>query len=91
VLLGHPAVADAATIGVPDDEWGETVLAVVETHPGIPGTPALAAELIEFCRAALARYKCPRAVDFVDRLPRADNGKLYKRLLRDQYRSSRGL
>ena len=85
VLLTHPAVADVGTIGIPDDEWGETVLAVVEPKPDADRL-TLPDELLTFCREHLAAFKCPRAVDLVDMLPRDENGKLYKRRLRDQYR-----
>ena len=65
-------------------EWGESVLAVVERKPGVAVEPD---ELLAFCRQHLAGFKCPRAVDFVDHLSRDDNGKLYKRRLRDEYRA----
>lgn len=84
VLYRHPAVGDCAVIGIPDDEWGEAVLAVVE-----PRAPASPDDLIEFCRANLAHYKCPRRVELVEKLPRDESGKVRKRELRDPYWAGR--
>ena len=84
-LILHPQVADVAVFGVPNEEYGEEVKAVVEPlDMGLAGEE-LERELIEFCRQRLSAVKCPRSVDFDEKLPRTDAGKLYKRLLRDRY------
>jgi long-chain acyl-CoA synthetase len=85
LLITHPKVMDAAVLGVPNEDLGEEVKAVVQLMPEVTGGPEIERELIAFCRDNLAHYKCPRTVDFVDELPRLPTGKLYKRLLRDQY------
>lgn len=85
LLSVHPKVADVAVLGVPDEEMGEQVKAVVQPADPADAGPALEAELIAYCRAHLAHYKCPKSVDFRDELPRHPTGKLYKRLLRDEY------
>ena len=90
VLLEHPAVGDVAVIGAPDAEWGERVVAVVELRDGVEATDELRADLDRHCRTRLASFKCPRQFDFVDELPRADNGKIYKHRLRAQYRERAG-
>lgn len=90
VLAMHPSVADVAVFGVPDDDFGETVKAVVQPADGVTPGPDLAAELVAFCREQLADIKCPRTVDFRDELPRHPTGKLYKRLLKDEYWAAAG-
>jgi acyl-CoA synthetase (AMP-forming)/AMP-acid ligase II len=85
VLTMHPKVYDVAVLGVPNEDFGEEVKAVVQPVDMADAGPALERELIEFCREHLAHYKCPRSVDFLPELPRHPTGKLYKRLLRDRY------
>jgi long-chain acyl-CoA synthetase len=85
LLVMHPKLVDAAVFGVPNDEFGEEVKAVVQPVDGVDAGPALEAELIAYCRANLATYKCPRTVEFDPALPRDPNGKLYKRRIRERY------
>ncbi len=85
MLLGHPAVSDVATVGIPSEEWGEEVRAVVLLADGRAPDEGLAGELLEHCRARLAHYMCPRSVDFTNELPRMPTGKIQRRLVRDRY------
>ncbi len=85
VLLGHPAVGDVAVFGIPHDDWGEEVKAVVEPSDGVEPSPALAEEILGYCATRLAKFKMPKSIEFTDAMPRDPNGKLYKRKLRDPY------
>jgi long-chain acyl-CoA synthetase len=88
-LSCHPAVADVAVFGIPHDDWGEEVKAVVEPVPEAEPGPGLTAELLDFMAGRVARFKLPRTIDYVAELPRDPNGKLYKRRLRDPYWAGR--
>lgn len=85
LLIAHPKVADAAVFGVPNEDLGEEVKAVVQVVPGEQPGPVLEVELIAYCREHLSHLKCPRSVDFIDLMPRLPTGKLYKKPLRDKY------
>ena len=93
ILVTHPKVTDVAVFGVPNDDFGEEVKAVIqpaEMPVDEAAAAALASELIVFCRSELADVKCPRSIDFRDELPRHPTGKLYKRLLKDEYWTAAG-
>lgn len=85
LLITHPKVADAAVFGVPNEDLGEEVKAVVQPMPEVTADEAFAEELMAFCADNLSRQKCPRSIDFEDELPRLPTGKLYKRVLKDRY------
>ncbi len=85
VLVSHPDVLDAAVFGIPDDDWGEKVQAVLQLVDGLEASDRVKAGVLAYATERLAKYKIPRAFDYVDALPRDDSGKLYKRKLRDPY------
>lgn len=89
LLITHPDVLDAAVFGVPNEDLGEEVKAVVQPVPGVEPGPELEQALIDFCSNKLARYKVPRTIDFATEFPRMPTGKLYKRLLREPYWAGR--
>jgi long-chain acyl-CoA synthetase len=89
VLVAHPKVTDAAVFGIPNEEWGEEVKAVIQATPGVVSGDALRSELMEYLNGRVARYKWPRSIDFMDELPRDPSGKLYKRKLSEPYWAKR--
>ncbi len=88
-LIQHPKVADVAVFGIPNDDWGEEIKAVIQPMPGVEAGSALSDEIFAWCADRLAKMKTPRTIDYLAELPRDPNGKLYKRKLRDPYWAGR--
>jgi len=84
-IIMHPGVADVAVFGIPDDDWGECVKAVVEPAAGVSPGPDLAADILASLTGRLSKMKWPRSIDFIEQLPRDPSGKLLKRRLREPY------
>jgi len=84
-IIMHPGVADVAVFGIPDDDWGESVKAVVEPAAGVSPGPDLAADILASLTGRLSKMKWPRSIDFIEQLPRDPSGKLLKRRLREPY------
>jgi acyl-CoA synthetase (AMP-forming)/AMP-acid ligase II len=90
VMLTHPKVADVAVFGIPHQDWGEEVKAVVQSVDDVEIGDALTQDILAFCGDKLAKYKTPRSIDYIEEMPRDPNGKLYKRKLRDPYWEEHG-
>ncbi|HCU52602.1 MAG TPA: acyl-CoA synthetase, partial [Micromonosporaceae bacterium] len=88
-LACHPKVADVAVFGIPHEDWGEEIKAVVQPAEGVDPSDSLTEELTTFLSGRLAKFKLPRTIDYTAELPRDPNGKLYKRRLRDPYWAGR--
>jgi long-chain acyl-CoA synthetase len=88
-LIKHPAVEDACTIGVPNEEWGEEVKSVLTLNPGFTGSPELAADIQKYARERLAGFKVPRSIEFVEELPRSPAGKIQRKKVREPYWAGR--
>ena len=88
-LVQHPKVADVAVFGIPNEDWGEEIKAVIQPMDGVEAGPALSEEIFAWCADRLAKMKTPRSIDYLAELPRDPNGKLYKRKLRDPYWAGR--
>lgn len=89
-LMGFDKVFDVAVFGIPNDDWGEEIKAVVQPAPGVEPNDALREEILAYAESRLAKFKRPKTIDFIEEMPRDPNGKLYKRKLRDPYWEAKG-